>query len=334
AQRLGWTENNKGEKIEADLMERAPRDEWTFFGPAVVLHGRRVCKAKKPQCDACMLTDCCPRIGVESAPATASAPGKKTAKKASKKTAVKTSAKKPAVKTSGEQQGSGGAAVPDLPKSWRNALAEEFEKPYFAELQEFVADERGKHQIFPPEKDVYSAFQLTPYDQVNVLLLGQDPYHDDDQAHGLCFSVQPGIKTPPSLKNMYKELKTDVGCEIPNHGYLVPWAEQGMLMLNTVLTVRAHQANSHKSQGWEKFTDAVIRKVNEKQDPVVFVLWGKPAQKKLKLIDEDRHAVIQSAHPSPLSASRGFFGSKPFSSINQVLRQAGKPEINWALPDR
>ena len=166
-----------------------------------------------------------------------------------------------------------------------------------------------------------------------MLLLGQDPYHDDNQAHGLCFSVQPGIKPPPSLVNMYKELQSDVGFRIPNHGYLEAWAKQGMLMLNAVLTVRAHQPNSHKDKGWEIFTDAVIRKVNEKHEQVIFVLWGAYAQKKVALIDQKRHVIIQSAHPSPLSARAGFFGSKPFSAINNALRAAGKPEITWQLPN-
>lgn len=221
----------------------------------------------------------------------------------------------------------------DLPTSWHAHLADELEKPYFQKLRQFVDEERQHYSVFPPEQDVFSSFKLAPYDQVNVLLLGQDPYHDDNQAHGLCFSVRPGIKPPPSLMNMFKELREDVGFRIPNNGYLVPWAEQGMLMLNAVLTVRAHAANSHKNRGWETFTDAVIRKVNEKEDPVVFVLWGGYAQKKLALIDTSRHTVVQSAHPSPLSARSGFFGSKPFSKINQALRAAGKPEIDWQLPD-
>ena len=166
-----------------------------------------------------------------------------------------------------------------------------------------------------------------------MLLLGQDPYHDDNQAHGLCFSVRPGIKPPPSLVNIFKELHTDVGFRIPNNGYLVPWAEQGILMLNAVLTVRAHSPNSHKNHGWETFTDAIIRQVNAKESPVVFVLWGGYAQKKLALVDTSRHSVVQSVHPSPLSARNGFFGSKPFSAINRALQQVGKQEIHWQLPD-
>lgn len=222
---------------------------------------------------------------------------------------------------------------PHLSGSWQAALTEEFDKPYFGKLQKFLAEERLAYSIYPTEENVFSAFELTPYEQVNVLLLGQDPYHDDNQAHGLCFSVKPGIKPPPSLVNMFKELKEDVGFNIPNNGYLVEWAKQGMLMLNAVLTVRAHTPNSHKNKGWETFTDAVINKVNDKADPVVFVLWGGYAQKKLKLIDTSRHIVIQSAHPSPLSARNGFFGSKPFSAINSALRASGKPEIDWQIPN-
>jgi uracil-DNA glycosylase len=221
----------------------------------------------------------------------------------------------------------------DIPESWHAHLDAEIHKPYFQKLIQFVDEERQNHEVFPPEEDVFSAFRHTPYDQVNVFLLGQDPYHDNNQAHGLCFSVRPGIKPPPSLVNMYKELKEDVGFQIPNNGYLVPWSDQGILMLNAVLTVRAHTPNSHKNHGWEKFTDAVIRAVNEKKDPVIFVLWGGYAQKKLSLIDTSRHVVIQSAHPSPLSARNGFFGSKPFSKINEILRAEGKPEINWQLPN-
>lgn len=220
-----------------------------------------------------------------------------------------------------------------LPESWQPILGEELEKPYFQQLTEFLIEERRNHTIFPPKGMVFSALALTPYEDVNVFILGQDPYHGDNQAHGLAFSVQPGITTPPSLVNMFKELKSDLGCRVPNNGYLVPWAEQGVLLLNAVLTVRAHQANSHKDKGWEHFTDAVIRAVNAKESPVVFVLWGGYAQKKLKLIDTSRHVVIKSAHPSPLSASNGFFGSKPFSKINDALREAGKPEIDWQLPN-
>lgn len=220
-----------------------------------------------------------------------------------------------------------------IPASWAPILADELEKPYFKKLEKFVADERREHQVFPPEEDVFSALVHTPYDRVTVLLLGQDPYHDDNQAHGLCFSVRPGIKPPPSLVNMYTELRDDMGVKTPKHGYLVSWADQGILMLNAVLTVRAHTPNSHKNQGWETFTDAIIKKVSEKTSPVVFVLWGGYAQKKAKLIDGKRHKVIQMAHPSPLSARNGFFGSKPFSAINNALKAAGNPPIDWELPE-
>lgn len=223
--------------------------------------------------------------------------------------------------------------TPPIPSGWRDVLADEVEKPYYQKLQQFVDEERRRHTVFPPDQEVFSALELTPYDRLSVLLLGQDPYHDHNQAHGLAFSVRPGIAPPPSLVNMFKELRDDLGCRIPNNGYLVPWAEQGLLLLNAVLTVRAHQANSHKNKGWETFTDAVIRAVNARKQPAVFVLWGGYAQKKLKLIDADRHVVIQSAHPSPLSARNGFFGSRPFSKINAALREHGRPEINWQLPD-
>jgi uracil-DNA glycosylase len=218
-----------------------------------------------------------------------------------------------------------------LPKSWQQVLAPEFEKPYFKTLEAFLTEERKTQKIFPPEEEVFSAFTLTPYENVNVFLLGQDPYHDDHQAHGLCFSVRPKIKVPPSLVNMYKELQSDVGFKLPNHGYLVDWAKQGILMLNAVLTVRAHTPNSHKDKGWETFTDAVIQSVAAKKEPVIFVLWGAYAQKKKKLIDTNRHIIIESAHPSPLSARNGFFGSKPFSKINEALEENGKPPIRWQL---
>lgn len=221
----------------------------------------------------------------------------------------------------------------DLPPSWRNALRDAIDQHSYRSLQAFVAAERRLHTVFPAEEEVFAALALTPYEQVNVLLLGQDPYHDHDQAHGLCFSVRPGIKPPPSLMNIFKELRDDVGFRLPRDGCLIPWATQGILLLNAVLTVRAHEANSHKGKGWEELTDALIGAVSARREPVVFVLWGGYAQRKLALIDTDRHPVIQSAHPSPLSARRGFFGSRPFSRINEFLRENGKPEILWQLPD-
>jgi uracil-DNA glycosylase len=217
--------------------------------------------------------------------------------------------------------------------TWRPVLITETEKPYWKPLQQFVKDERRKYQVFPPDKEVFAALHLTPYEKVSVLILGQDPYHEVGQAHGLCFSVRPDVAIPPSLQNIYKELHDDLGCKIPNNGCLTPWAEQGVLLLNAVLTVRAHQANSHQGKGWENFTDAIIRAVNDKSDRVVFVLWGAYARKKAPLINTTRHVIIQSAHPSPLSAANGFYGSRPFSKINAALRDAGKPEIDWQIPD-
>ncbi|MDB6174400.1 MAG: uracil-DNA glycosylase [Chthoniobacteraceae bacterium] len=217
--------------------------------------------------------------------------------------------------------------------SWRPLLQAETDKDYWKTLQSFVRTEREQHTIFPPDKDVFAALHLTPYEEVRVLILGQDPYHGPRQAHGLCFSVQRGVSVPPSLVNIYKELRDDLGCSIPRHGNLEHWARQGVLLLNAVLTVRAGQANSHQGKGWEIFTDAVIRAVNDKPDPVVFVLWGAYARKKAQLIDRTRHIIIESAHPSPLSAHNGFFGSRPFSKINEALKKVGKPEIDWQLPE-
>jgi uracil-DNA glycosylase len=222
---------------------------------------------------------------------------------------------------------------PPIPERWLPVLAPELTAPYFAKLQEFVAEERAKGPVFPPENEVYSALAATPPAKVSVLILGQDPYHGPGQAHGMCFSVRPGVPTPPSLQNIFLELKNDLACKVPNNGYLVPWALQGVLLVNAVLTVRAHQANSHKDKGWETFTDAIIRDMSAKPDPVVFVLWGSYARKKAQLIDTRKHHIIQSAHPSPLSAHSGFFGSRPFSKINNFLKSVGKEEIDWQIPD-
>ncbi|MEV6205953.1 uracil-DNA glycosylase [Kitasatospora sp. NPDC051914] len=220
----------------------------------------------------------------------------------------------------------------ELPESWQDVLADEVGKPYFAQLAAFVATERAEHQVFPPSGQEFSALEATPYDQVRVLVLGQDPYHDDGQAHGMSFSVLPGTKTPPSLRNIFKELEADLGIPAPDNGYLMHWAEQGVLLLNAVLTVRAHEPNSHKGKGWEKFTDAVIKAVSEREEPCVFVLWGNYAKKKLPLIDTTRHVVVQGAHPSPLSAKL-FFGSKPFSQINEALEGFGSEAIDWQVPN-
>jgi uracil-DNA glycosylase len=223
----------------------------------------------------------------------------------------------------------------DIPQSWRDAVGPEFDKPYFKRLANFVNDQRQAFPsgVYPSVDQVFAALQFTPLDKVSVLLLGQDPYPGEGMAHGLCFSVDRSVrKLPASLKNIFKELESDLGIPIPNNGYLAPWAQQGVLLLNTILTLRAGEPLSHKGKGWETFTDEVIRKVSAKTDPVVFVLWGKPARSKIKLIDTERHTIIQAAHPSPLSC-RAFFGTRPFSAINSALRAAGKPEIDWKIPN-
>ncbi|MEY9912756.1 uracil-DNA glycosylase [Catenulispora sp. MAP12-49] len=219
-----------------------------------------------------------------------------------------------------------------IPASWAPVLAAETEQPYFADLEAFLKTERAEHQVFPPEDEVFAALEATPYQDVKVVLIGQDPYHDDGQAHGMCFSVRPGVRIPPSLRNMYKELETDLGVPPVKHGYLKAWADQGVLLLNTVLTVRAHEPASHKDRGWEKFTDAVIKDVSAREKPVVFVLWGAHAKKKRKLIDTSRHVIVEGAHPSPLSAKL-FFGSKPFSAVNEALVGFGQEPIDWQLPE-
>lgn len=219
----------------------------------------------------------------------------------------------------------------DLPASWHPALAAALRHDTYRALAAFVAEERSKHDVFPPADAVFSAFQLTPLESVRVLLLGQDPYHGPGQAHGLCFSVDKGVPIPPSLRNMYAELESDLGHPPASHGHLGSWATQGVLMINAVLTVRAHEASSHAGKGWETFTDAVIRAVNDKPTPVVFVLWGGYAKKKRRLITGSHHVVLESAHPSPLSAHRGFFGSRPFSNIDRALRAAGTSEIDWRV---
>jgi uracil-DNA glycosylase len=220
-----------------------------------------------------------------------------------------------------------------MQNGWAPLLAEEFEKAYYLDLREFLMEEYQNKTVYPDKEDIFNALRYTDYDKVKVVILGQDPYHGPGQAHGLSFSVKPGVAIPPSLRNMFKELNADLGCEIPNHGYLKKWADQGVLLLNTVLTVRKGEAHSHKGKGWETFTDKVITLLNDRQEPVIFILWGKPAQSKLKLIDESRHKIIMSAHPSPLSARRGFFGSKPFSKVNEILREWGRQEIVWQIDE-
>lgn len=220
-----------------------------------------------------------------------------------------------------------------LHESWLTPLKREFDSPYMADLKAFLAAERGAgKRIFPKPSEWFRALDLTPLDKVRVVILGQDPYHGEGQAHGLCFSVQPGVRPPPSLVNIYKEMETDLGTPRAGHGFLEHWAQQGVLLLNTVLTVEIGLAASHRGRGWERFTDAVIGEVNAQERPTVFILWGSHAQKKAALIDETRHLILKSAHPSPLSAHAGFFGNRHFSRANTFLTEHGRGTIDWALP--
>jgi len=222
----------------------------------------------------------------------------------------------------------------DVPTTdWNPVLRGELAKPYWQELQRFVAGERARYTVFPPDPEVFAALHLTPFEITRVVILGQDPYHGPKQAHGLCFSVPRGVAVPPSLANIYTELRSDLGIDTPSHGNLEAWARQGVLLLNATLTVRAGQANSHQGRGWELFTDEVLKRINDKPHRVVFILWGAYARRKKALVDLDRHVVIESPHPSPLSAHNGFFGSKPFSRTNAALIDAGLDPINWTLPD-
>lgn len=221
--------------------------------------------------------------------------------------------------------------MPPITNDWQEPLKAEFQKPYYRELYKKVLEEYRSRQIFPAPDDIFNAFHLTPLKDVKVVILGQDPYHNDGQAHGLCFSVKPDVDIPPSLVNIYQELHDDLGCYIPNNGYLVKWAKQGVLMLNTVLTVRAHQANSHRGIGWEQFTDAVIEAVNAQNRPIVFLLWGRPAQAKKSMLTNPRHLILEAPHPSPLSAYRGFFGCRHFSKTNEFLKENGVAPIDWQI---
>ncbi len=219
-----------------------------------------------------------------------------------------------------------------IQNDWLEAIGGEFKKPYYKELYQFVKQEYSTQVIYPPSEDIFNAFHFTPLSEVKVLLLGQDPYHNENQAHGLSFSVLPEQKDiPPSLQNIYKELQEDLGCYIPNNGYLEKWARQGVLLLNTVLTVRAHQANSHQQKGWEQFTDAIIQAVNAQDRPVVYLLWGRPAQNKIPMLTNPKHLILKAPHPSPLSAYRGFFGCKHFSQANAFLQENGVAPIDWQI---
>ena len=220
-----------------------------------------------------------------------------------------------------------------ISNDWLAAVGDEFKKDYYKDLYQFVKKEYSENVVFPASEDIFNALHLTPLSKVKVVIIGQDPYHNVGQAHGLCFSVKPEVEIPPSLVNIYKELKDDLECEIPDNGYLVKWAEQGVLMLNTVLTVRAHEAGSHQGKGWEHFTDAIIKAVNEVDRPVVFILWGRPARMKKKMLNNPKHLILEAPHPSPLSVYRGFFGSKPFSQTNAFLEANGVEPIDWQIPN-
>ena len=216
---------------------------------------------------------------------------------------------------------------------WYSWLQKEWHQPYFQELAEFIHSEYETKTIYPPKEQVFSAFDACPYSDIKVVMLGQDPYHEPHQAHGMCFSVLPGTPIPPSLVNIFKELRTELGCTLPNNGYLMPWAKQGVFLLNTVMTVEQGKANSHAGHGWETFTDHVIQKINQKEEPVVFLLWGNNARSKANMIDHTRHLVLEAAHPSPLSAYRGFFGCGHFAKANEFLSAHGETPINWQIPD-
>lgn len=218
-----------------------------------------------------------------------------------------------------------------ISNDWLTPLKPEFSKPYYAKLYQKVKEEYNTRRIYPPADDIFNAFSLTPLEKVKAVILGQDPYHGEGQAHGLCFSVKPDVEIPPSLVNIFQELHDDLGCYIPNNGYLVKWTRQGVLMLNTVLTVRAHQPNSHRGIGWEEFTDAAIRILDQQDRPMVFILWGRPAQMKKAMLHNPRHLILESPHPSPLSAFRGFFGSRPFSKTNAFLEKNGLEPIDWQI---
>ena len=221
-----------------------------------------------------------------------------------------------------------------ISNDWLPVFQGEFRKPYYKQLYQTVMKEYNTRTIYPAPDDIFNAFQLTPFHKVKAVILGQDPYHGEGQAHGLCFSVKPDVDIPPSLVNIYQELHDDCGCYIPDNGYLTKWAEQGVLLLNTVLTVRAHQANSHRGIGWEAFTDAAIRRLNEEDRPMVFILWGRPAQMKKSMLTNPNHLILEAPHPSPLSAYRGFFGSRPFSKTNEFLVAHGIDPIDWQIENR
>jgi uracil-DNA glycosylase/endonuclease III len=340
SQRMGLSTNTTPEKIEVDLMGQVPEHEWTFFGPAMVLHGRYTCVAKDPACARCPFLDQCPRKGVDTPrPQAAPAPPPPRKFTGVRKVVQADGSVRP-LDSGPPATAAPRAAIPLPPSStvvaapaavdpWIDTLAQPMDQPWFLELLDFVERERAEHEVFPPRAQVFSAYTLTPLSAVKVIILGQDPYHDVGQAHGLSFSVQPHVAIPPSLRNMYTELRNDLGLAAPAHGNLVRWAEQGVMLLNAVLTVRAHEPASHAGHGWERFTDATIQAISRERDHVVFLLWGKHAQKKAKLIDRGKHTILEANHPSPLSARQGFFGSKPFSGANAALERKGQAPIDW-----
>lgn len=220
---------------------------------------------------------------------------------------------------------------PQIDSSWKEVLKDEFEHPYFFELKEFLVEEKKKHRVFPPGSQIFNAFNHTPFHKVKVVIIGQDPYHGPGQAHGLCFSVPKGVAIPPSLQNIFKEINSDLGIAIPNHGNLEKWAQQGVLLINATLTVRAHQAGSHQGKGWERFTDAAIAALSSQRSGIVFMLWGAYAQAKTKIIEQSKHHILKAPHPSPLSAYRGFFGCKHFSKTNEILNRLGSDTIDWSI---
>jgi len=223
------------------------------------------------------------------------------------------------------------AIEPVIEESWKNVLWDEFQSDYFQQLKRFLTEEKKKYAIYPPGPQIFSAFNSTPFNRVKVVILGQDPYHGTGQAHGLCFSVAPGVQVPPSLVNIFKEIHSDLGLQVPSHGNLQSWAEQGVLLLNATLTVRANQAGSHQNKGWESFTDAAIKHLSADKEHLVFLLWGRYAQAKEKMIDHSKHLILKAAHPSPLSAYNGFFGCRHFSAANRYLEDHGKEPVHWAL---
>jgi uracil-DNA glycosylase len=319
SKRMQFSAHDDADDIERDLMQLLPREHWVHFGAAGVLHGRYTCTAQAPRCGECVLADLCPSKSetAEAASPAATAtttPGAWPEEYQLNATAPETN------------------LMPDtIPDDWAALLDAELASDWYKTLDQRVKKERKEHNVYPPVDQVFTAFRLTPLSKLRVVLLGQDPYHGAGQAHGLAFSVMAGVKPPPSLVNIYKELKTDVGCSISENGDLTCWAEQGVLLLNTALTVREAEPGSHSKWGWEKLTDAVIQKISAREEHTVFVLWGGHARKKVPLIDTEKHTIVEGAHPSPLS-QKLWFGSKPFSAINKALTTHGQEPINWQVP--